>query len=70
MTLEWKYLGFGVLLLLGGLLLILAFVVYPEYMIYSLSISGNPLLFAVPFVLVFIGAAIVYTALRSRMTRS
>jgi hypothetical protein len=34
MALEGKYLGFGVLLLLGGLLLILAFVVYPEYMIY------------------------------------
>lgn len=70
MAREGRYLGVGVIMLLGGLLLIPAFVVDPEVMIYSIGVSGNPMLFAVPFVLVFIGTAVVYTALRSWMMKS
>ncbi len=55
-----RFLGLEIMCLAGGLLFVLGFLFYPEYILYEIGVSGQPLLFLLPLALLTIGFGLVY----------
>ena len=60
MKCDGAFFGLGILCLFGCLLFALGFLFYPEYVLYAIGVSGQPLLFLLPFALLIIGIGFIY----------